>query len=408
MSSSTQSISPAAGGQTDGNVPSEPAVLRYNIGDQSVARNPDELYSAVSARCPTRVHEHGGFWILSSYKDVREAARRHGVFSSGSGVSIPSTGNPMSMLLEMDPPVHTAQRRAVQGWFTPGQIALLEDDVRTVVVDLLEPLAGTTRCDAAAALAQPIPPIVMCLLFGLPSSEWPLIRERSERMMACALADDIPAAYEAAMAIVGSVVGALADRRQDPRDDLLTRILGVELDGEKLSDEMAAALAFILLQAGHETTVGGLGGMIRLLATNPEAQHRLREDPTLIASAVEECLRLEAPIPGLGRTLLSDTDVNGCPMHAGDRALLMWAAANRDGDVFEDPLEFRIDRRNNSHLTFGSGIHRCLGAPLARLELRVLMEEMLARIPQWHLEDEDQITARWAVTRSYSALPIAW
>lgn len=384
------------------------ARVHYNIGDADAARNPHALLGQLSQHCPVRADEHGGFWILSHYDEVRKAANDPARFSSGSGVTIPSTGHPLSMLLEMDPPVHDEQRRAVQGWFSPGNVAKLEDKVREIVVELIDPVVGGSGCDAAKTLAQPLPPMVICLLLGLPATEWPLIRERSERMMALALTDDVAGAYEAAIAITNSVAEALEERRREPRDDLLTRILDVEFSGQKLSVEQAAALAFILLQAGHETTVGGVGGMIRLLAEHPDVQQRLRTHPELIPGAVEECLRLETPIPGLGRTTTERVEVNGCPIDVGQRVMLMWAAANRDATVFDNPGDFVIDRKHNRHLAFGWGIHRCLGAPLARLELNVLMEEMLRRLPHFRIDDPEGIEAHWVVTRSYSSLPIVW
>ncbi len=160
--------------------------------------------------------------------------------------------------------------------------------------------------------------------------------------------------------------------------------------------------------AGHETTTGAISGMIYQVAKHPDARDRLIEDPSLVVSCVEESLRLETSLMGLGRIATEDTLLAGVPIAKDDRVMLMWGSANRDGSVFENPESFVIDRPNNRHLAFGSGIHRCIGAPLARLELRVTLEEILHRMPGVHLENEDDVAVTWQLARNFRNLPIAW
>jgi cytochrome P450 len=276
------------------------------------------------------------------------------------------------------------------------------------VTRLIDDFADDGRCDLATALADPVPAIVMALLLGFPETEWTRFRERSSRFLRLTAEEDMEGAMAAVMEIVADLSEQIAIRRQSPGPDMLSDIATLRIDGQLLSDQEAMALAFLLLGAGHETTVGGIGGMLYHVGHNPDVQERLLNDPSLIPSAIEEALRLEPPLPGLGRTLVSDAAVDGVRMRHGDRVMLLFGSANRDPIVFEEPEEFRVDRQHNRHLTFGSGIHRCVGAPLARLEMRVVLEEVLRRVPRYRIEDEALVRVRCEVSRSYRSLPIAW
>jgi cytochrome P450 len=215
-------------------------------------------------------------------------------------------------------------------------------------------------------------------------------------------------AIAAVMELVAYLSERLEDRRANPRQDLLTDIAQLRVDGKPLSDDDAISIAFLLLAAGHETTVGAIGGMLYHVVRRPEVRDQLRDDPQLIHGAVEEALRMEPSLMGLGRMLLADTSVAGVSMPKGERVMLMFGSANRDPQVFDDPEEFRVERPNNRHLAFGSGIHRCVGAPLARLEMRVVLEEVLRRMPGVRLEDEEAVRVTYNFSRAYRALPVVW
>jgi cytochrome P450 len=189
---------------------------------------------------------------------------------------------------------------------------------------------------------------------------------------------------------------------------LLSDIVAINVDGVSISTEDAISLAFLILAAGHETTVGAIGGMLYHVAKSAQLRARLLADPSLVPSAVEESLRLEPPLMGLGRMLLSDTTVAGVTMPEAERVMLLFGAANRDPTVFEGAEEFNIDRGNNRHLAFGVGVHRCVGAPLARLEMRVVLEEVLRRMPEIRLESDDDVRVNYQFARSYQNLPVVW
>lgn len=383
--------------------------MRFELRDQDVAQEPGPFYRRLREQCPVaHSDDYDGFWILSRYEDVHDAARNPATFSSAGGVTIPRLPIPAQICLEQDDPLHARYRQPLQSWFAPGRMARLEGAIRDIVTRLIDGFVDDGEADLAASLAEPVPAIVMAMLLGLPEDDWPHFRDRMSRCVGLAASEDADGAAVAAMEIVESLTATLADRRSSPRDDMLTDIAQLEIDGAGLSDDEAVSMAFLLLGAGHETTVGAIGGLIYYLAREPALQDKLRADPTLIPGAAEEALRLVAPLPGMGRTVTTDTLVDGVAIGAGERVMLMFGSANRDPSVFESPEDFRPDRPNNRHLAFGSGVHRCLGAPLARLELCTVLEEVLRRLPGFTLAGPDAAAARYGTSRGYRKLLVSW
>jgi cytochrome P450 len=383
----------------------------FGLLEPDVIRNPGEYFEKLRSECPvTRTDDLGGFWIVSRYEDVKAAARQTDVFSSSAGVSIPSNPPPYAPApcLEQDDPEHGYFRQPMQPWFSPGRIAALEDDVRALVSALIDAVIDDGRCNAASAIAEPIPPTIIANMLGIPRSEWPWFRERTEMFLKSNTAGDVDSAGAAIGELYGYFGERLEERRVDPQQDMFTDIVNLTVNGDPITTEEAVALAFLLMVAGHETTTGAISGMIYQVAKHPGARDRLLQEPSLVTSCIEESLRLETSLMGLGRTAMEDTVVAGVSIAKDDRVMLMWGSANRDGSVFENPESFIVDRPNNRHLAFGSGVHRCIGAPLARLELRVTLEEILRRMPGIHLENEDEVAVTWALARNFHNLPIAW
>lgn len=381
----------------------------FLLDDPVVAKNPGPFFEELRSKCPvTKADAHGGFWIVSRYADVHEAALNTAAFSNASGVTIPPAPNPPCLCLEQDEPDHRIYRRPMQTWFSAGRMAKLEDSIRDVVTDLIDGVIDDRQCNIGAVLAEPLPPVVIGLMLGLPESDWSWFRERNGEYLRLGSEGDHAGAEAAVLDLVGYLVAQLEERRTAPTSDMLSDILAIEVDGAPISMEGAVSLAFLILAAGHETTVGAIGGMLYHLAKNADVRDRLLADPSLVPGAVEEALRLEPPLPGLGRMLLEDTTVAGVDMPAAERVMLLYAAANRDGSVFEDPEQFKVDRANNRHLTFGVGIHRCVGAPLARLEMRVVLEEVLRRMPGIRLESDDGVRVGYHFSRAYTQLPVVW
>lgn len=387
----------------------ETPVTEFLLDEPAVAKDPGLFFDELRSSCPVaRTDAHGGFWIVSRYADVREAALHPEIFSSASGVTIPPVPNPPVPCLEQDEPDHRIYRRPLQSFFSTGRMAQLEGSVRDVVTRLLDPVIDFGRGDLAKVLAEPLPPIVIALLLGLPESDWPWFRERSGDFFKMTASGEKALAEEAVMELLGYVAGQLEERRSAPKDDMLSNILAIAVDGAPISMEAAISLAFLILAAGHETTVGGIGGMLYRVAKDAGVRDRLLADPSLVASAVEESLRLETPLMGLGRMTTRDTTLAGVAMPEAERVMLLYGAANRDPSVFEDPELFKVDRADNHHFGFGFGIHRCVGAPLARLEMRVVLEEVLRRMPGIRLDSDECVHVDYHFSRMHTQLPVVW
>lgn len=383
--------------------------MRFELRDNDVALQPGPYYASLREGCPVaHVDDFDGFWILSRYQDVLDAARNPAVFSSADGITIPKLPIPPQICLEQDDPEHAKYRRPMGMWLSPGRMAKLEDQVRGLVVRLLDGFADRGEADVVAELAEPTPAIVMAMLMGLPETSWPTFRDQLSRVVGAAAGEDAEASAAASQEMVADLATNLYARRAEPTDDMLTDIATLEIDGRPLTDEEAISMSFLLLGAGHETTVGAIGGLLYYLAADPTLQDQLRADPDLVPRAVEETLRLVAPLPGMGRTTLVDTTVDGVDIPVGDRVMLMYGSANRDPAVFADPEAFRLDRVNNQHVAFGNGVHRCVGAPLARLELKVVCEEVLKRLGRFTLAPGDAVEARYETSRGYRRVELVW
>ncbi|WP_375504419.1 cytochrome P450 [uncultured Jatrophihabitans sp.] len=386
------------------------ANVDFRLTDPAVAKEPGSYFDELRSKCPVAHTERfDGFWMLSRYQDVYEAALKPEVYSSSAGICIPVIPQPPVICLEQDDPEHRKYRKPMQGWFSVRRMAELEDKVREIVTRRIDAVVDKGHGDLAEVLASPVPPMVIALILGLPEQDWDWFRERESTLLSHAQSGNSEAAGPVFQDIANCLGDNLAQRRETPRDDMLSDIASLEIDGQPVSDEDAGSLAFLILGAGHETTVGGIGGLLYQVAKDADLRDRLIADPSLIERAVEESLRLETPLLGLARILKDDAVVDGVTVSAGERVMLLWGAANRDPLVFESPEEFRVDRDNaHKHISFGAGVHRCVGAPLARLEMRVVLEEVLRRMPNVHLTDPEAVRVAWTVGREFSELHATW
>jgi cytochrome P450 len=385
-------------------------VASFRLTDPNVAKDPAEYYETLRTQCPVAYAETwGGFWMLSRYKDVHEAFLNPDVFISGEGISVPPIPQPRVIVIEQDEPEHRKYRRPMQAWFTAARMKAFEPTVREIVTECLDAFAHRGEGDLATSLAEPVPPLVVARLLGLPADNWPWFRERMTTVLFLTADGDNAGATAAVNDLREYVREHLDARRDNPADDVLSEIINITVDGEPISEDDAISVAFLTLNAAHETTVAGIGGLLYQLGRNPAIQEQLVENPDLIDNAVEESLRIEAPIPGQGRTTATEHAVDETPIPGGERVMLLLEAANRDPSVFTCPEEFRLDRQRNQHLSFGAGIHRCVGAPLARLEMRVVLEEVLRRLPSFCIEDEAAVSVEYAVSGcTFTSLPATW
>ena len=330
---------------------------------------------------PVYADPDGRFFALSRFDDVRSAALDWQTFSSKGKLEANYIKPTMSSL---DPPDHGELRAVISRAFTPRRVAELETDIRALAVSLIDPIIERGKCDAIAEFSSLLPSMVIGRLIGIPDELVPVCR---------ALTDDnmrktSPAGAEKPAARSYEIFAELYDeRRQQPREDLLSALLAAEMNGRRLSEDELLAFGWLMLVGGNDTTTNLIGNGIELLARHPGPRAELAADPSLLPNAVEEILRIESPTHTLPRTAAREASLSTGVIPAGSRVLLLWASANLDEREFDDPESFDIHRSAPRHLALGHGVHFCLGAALARLEARVALEEWLRRIPEYELAD---------------------
>jgi cytochrome P450 family 142 subfamily A polypeptide 1 len=364
-----------------------------------------ETFDWLRANDPVHRDEANNIWVVTKYDDVSYVERHPELFSSAQGVRPKGGGAGDLSIVSMDDPEHARQRRLVARGFTPSRVTAMIDHIREVARELVDAVAGRGECDFVEDLAKPLPLIVIAELLGLPVEDRVQLGIWSDQMMSAegAEGDDpkIQVAGEAWAAYVTFLIELLEDRRARPRDDLISVLLSSadagELEShfedlkpraeagrlaeEGLESDQLLAFLVLLLVAGNETTRNALSGGIDALSAFPAERDRLVADLSLVPSATEEILRYVSPVISFSRTVTTDTELRGRQLRAGDVVLNVYPSANRDEDVFDDPHAFRVDRSPNLHLAFGTGPHFCLGANLARTEIRIMLEELFTRLP---------------------------
>jgi len=339
-----------------------------------------ELFEEARKKCPVaRSDEHQGFYMLLNYDDVKSAMANFRTFSSEPQVLRPMLPRKPVPALEMDPPRHTAWRAIFNGAITPKTAPTMEPFVRADINRHIDGFIEKGSCDIVHELAEPVPAEAICRLVGVDEALVPKVRKAALAMFA---AQGNPEEFGKKQAEFGAVtVSEVHARQANPRDDYLTRLAGMEVEGRRLDDNDYVVLLAAFLGAGHHSTTSAMASLIYEVFSKPEIRDALKADPGRIPVAVEEVLRLRPPFFGFYRRTTKSTTVAGTEIPAGCDVYMGWAAANRDPKVFDSPTEFRIDRPSSRHMSFGFGLHTCPGATLARMELRVLLEELLRRIP---------------------------
>jgi cytochrome P450 len=374
----------------------------YDLYSAEFRADPHAQFAAMrSSGCPVaHSGKWGGSWMFSGYDDVRDLARDAERFTSRA-VEVAGPLNAAGGLylppLTSDPPRHRPDRDVLMPYFMPAQVARMEPMIRTESRRLVAALAARGEGDVIADYAQPLTLAVLTSILGVPDGSQ--ITDWMIRMIRVGPMDQQVRAG-AVREIIAYLDGLLAERERagNTGDDLLSYLNRAEIDGEPLSRRHRIGAGFLVLIAGADTTWSAIGSSLWHLATQPRDRQRLADEPRLLDTAIEEFLRYYAPVT-VGRLAREDVEAHGRRVPAGDRVILPFAAANRDPAVFDDPDELRIDRRRNRHLTFGSGVHRCLGSNLARLELKVTLQEWLAAMPRFRLADGERIEWSGGQTR---------
>jgi cholest-4-en-3-one 26-monooxygenase len=376
-----------------------------NIADPAVYERglPHDAFRLLRDQAPVHWHpwpdRSRGFWAITRHADIVSISRDPDTYSSAAEHVLlvdldPDALDARRSLIETDPPEHTRLRRLVSSAFTPKKVAGYELATRRIAERLLDALVAEGEGDFVDMVAAPLPINVIVSILGIPTEDAPFMVELSNHLVAGTsgvpldptaygnrtplelLPFDSPASH--ALFEYGRKIGQ--QRREDPRDDLITRLVSSEVNGESLTDAEYCNFFQLLVFAGNETTRTAISQGILALMEQPEQFDRLRTDPALIPTAVEEILRWTTPILYFRRTALQDMEIENVQIRRGDKVVMWYVSGNYDERVFENPQSFDVGRQPNEHLTFGgSGPHYCLGAWLARLELRILLEEMLKR-----------------------------
>jgi cytochrome P450 len=359
---------------------------------------------------------HDGVHVLSRFADVFAAARDTETFSSSHGLSI--DGGDIEALglvptiVMMDPPDHTAYRRLVSRGFTPRAVATIEPEVRAFVVERIESMRRRIEADGEAdfvtELASPLPSFVVAHYLGVPAEDRPRFDDWSTAIVAANAAGDVLGGAQQAVAELYAYFTDLIERRRaQPGDDMLSQLVEASIGDEPVSVEAVLGYTFVMIAGGNDTVTGLLGGAAELLHAHPDQRQRLVDDPALIPGAVEELLRMTSPVQGLSRFVTRDTSVRGVELAAGSRVHLLYGSANRDEREFGPTAgELDVTRHIDRLMTFSSGPHFCLGAAAARLQGRVALEELLARMPDFVVDPERATYAPGAFVRRFERLPI--
>ena len=370
------------------------------------ADDPNPVYRRLREEHPVHYLEERDLWVLSRHADLRAAIRDPETWSSTQGV-VPNGFVPdKPTLIVMDSPDHTAMRSAVNRAFTPRRIDVLAPRIRSMATGLIDAFPDEGELDAFASFTDPLPLLVMAELLGVDAEQHEMFKRCGDAIVYAS--DNSPEVIRAAESELTRYLSEVfAERRRQPREDLISVLLHSSSEGAALTEDDLLGLCFLLLVAGTETTTSALGNAILLLDQYPDARARLIADPSLIASACEEILRFDAPVHGLSRVGTRDVELHGRTIPKGARVHLLFAAANRDPRAFEDPDRFDIERRDNHHLAFGFGAHFCLGASLARMELRIGIEEFLRRSPEYTVRRAGVERLRSDTNRGFRQLPVS-
>ena len=360
--------------------------LQEGFADPAFKADPHPVYARWRQEAPVaRVRLPTGVtaWLVTRYDEARQALsdpRLSKAIPLGPGAN-PLMAAISRHMLSADPPDHTRLRRLVSSAFTARRIEALRPRIEQITDELLAAMAGRDRVDLIDAFAFPLPIQVICELLGVPAAD-----RESFRAWTTVIVGGTSATAEGAGALraMAAYIGELIDeRRARPGDDLLSGLIGVRDAGDRLSSDELSSMVFLLLIAGHETTVNLIGNGVHLLLAERERWDRVRAEPGLLPSAIEEFLRYEGPVEtSTYRHAVEDLEIGGTAVRAGESVLVSLLGADRDGSRFPEADELRLDRAQNPHLAFGHGIHYCLGAPLARLEGEIAFGRLLARFPE--------------------------
>lgn len=388
-------------------------VVYYDPYDVGITADPYPTYTRLREEAPIYYNERYDFWALSRHTDVEKALSNWEVFSNQRSDILELMKSdfdmPKGVMMFEDPPVHTMLRGLMSRVFTPRRMAEVEDQIRQFCIRCLDPLVGSDGFDIIAELASMMPMRVIGMLMGIPEDDQISVRDANDANLRTKPGAPMKVLKADAIAD-GSVYADYVDwRAKNPSDDLMTALLNVEFEDEngvrrKLTRKEVLHYTQVVAGAGNETTGRLIGWLAKVLAEHPDQRREVEEDRSLLLRAVDETLRFEPTGPHVARYMARDFECYGTTVPAGSAMLLLFGAANRDPRRYQDPDNFNIHRDNISHLTFGKGLHYCLGANLARLEGRVALDELLNRFPEWDIDYDGMQLAPTSTVRGWERL----
>ncbi|HEX6236021.1 MAG TPA: cytochrome P450 [Acidimicrobiales bacterium] len=396
--------------------------MEFDPYSRAFFEDPWEIYRWLRDEEPAYHNEELGFWAVSRYDDCVEVHRDTATYTSTRGVTLDQlrsaafgeVASEVASMIMMDPPQHERMRKLVSRAFTPRRIAEWEPVVRAVIGRYLDALAGVASFDAVVDLSGPFPVEVICEIVGVPAADRQQIRHWTDAVLEREVGNPFPppAGIEASIAQQQYMLELVADKRAHPSDDMIGHLIAAEVerdDGavERLDDAEVAAFVSLLTAAGAETVTKLVGNGVMTFAEHPDQLEKLKADPSLAGSAVEEVLRWRAPSQYQGRFSLADRSFHGRTIPAGSPVLIVTGAANRDPRAYDDPDRFDIERTGPLGISFGHGIHYCIGAHLARLEGRIAFTELYRRWPNLEVDLDGVRYVHMANVAGPSSVPVA-
>ena len=348
---------------------------------------------------------HGGYWVLNRAELMSQVWPDHEGFSSAHAVAIPHIPEvPPLIPIDTDPPTHRFFRQPINVAVSPRAIQGLTHEARQLAIELIEGFKAKGECEFVEDFAHYLPITIFLRLVDLPLSDRPWLMQRAEVMVR---SPDVPARMQAFQELIGYLDGAVRQRAAAPGADLISQILQVKVGDRPITHDEAVNECSLVLFGGLDTVAGTMGFVARFLAMNPAHRRQLIDEPALIPQAIEELLRRHS-IPSIGRRVTADTELDGVQLKAGDRVMITVCMHGLDERVWPDPLKVDFHRSVHEHLAFGKGVHKCPGANLARAELRVFLEEWLARIPEFSLKPGDPPVMASGAVAGMMRLPLVW
>jgi cytochrome P450 len=386
-------------------------VENFDHHDPKFGMDPMPVYDKMARECPVKFSpNYGGFWVFTGYEESHWGWQNYELLATQPSVSVPAgLGNRRPMLpLEVDPPIHNKYRSLLAPVFAPARIEALEPEIRALSDALIDDFIDKGECEFISEFARPLPTQIFCAMAGYPIEEADQFTEWKDAILH-GVADDPTGAKrgEAGVAVRQRLRDVLEERKVTRGDDIISVLIDSEVDGEKLDEEDLLDIAYLLFLAGLDTVQGALGFHYAYLSTHPEQRDRLVKDPCLIPEAVEELLRWDGVVIS-GRNVTRDFEYEGNQLKKGQQVIFINRSADRDPRQFEHPEEVIFGREPNRHIAFAVGPHRCVGSHLARMEMKVMHEQIHARIPTYRLKPGTKVRSHGGNVAGLDALWLVW